>query len=261
MLELLMQIFDDLNQWISFRNNLSSELTVGFAPTMGNLHAGHRSLFVSSKKENKYTVSSLFVNPTQFNQAEDFTQYPRTLTTDLQIMEEAGVDFCILPDEKAMYPDDYNYQIHEQQISQLMEGAQRPGHFNGVLTVVMKLLQLVSPQKAYFGEKDYQQYKLIEAMTKAFFMDISIIPCPIIREPSGLAYSSRNNRLTQEQKTLAEHFAQLFQQKNKSCITIQNELMASGISVEYIEEYENRRFAAVRIGKIRLIDNYSLLST
>lgn len=253
-----MQVFHDLNEWIDFRKNLSPELTVGFAPTMGNLHAGHASLFLASQKENHYTVSSLFVNPTQFNQADDFTHYPRSLDADLQLMDASGVDFCILPHDKAMYPDQYNYQVHEQQLCQLMEGKHRPGHFNGVLTVVMKLLNLVKPQRAYFGEKDYQQYLLIREMTAAFFMDIDIIACPIIREPSGLAYSSRNNRLDQSQRTLAAVFAQLFQQKNKNCAQIQAELTAKNIAVEYIEEYENRRFAAVQIGAIRLIDNYTL---
>ncbi|OEH46993.1 Pantothenate synthetase [Legionella parisiensis] len=161
---------------------------------MGNLHAGHASLFLTSKKENDHTASSLFINPTQFNQAEDFKHYPRTLDADLKIMEDSGVDFCILPDEKSIYADGYNYQVHEHQLCQLMEGAHRPGHFNGVLTVVMKLLNLVKPHRAYFGEKDYQQYSLIHGMAKAFFMDTEIKACPTIREASGLAYSSRNNR-------------------------------------------------------------------
>lgn len=253
-----MHIFHNLHEWILFRRTLSSELALGFAPTMGNLHAGHASLFAASKKENQLTASTLFVNPTQFNQADDFKFYPRTLDADIQLMEKSGVDFCILPQEQDIYPDRYNYQIHEQQLSQLMEGVHRPGHFNGVLTVVMKLLHLVQPHKAYFGEKDYQQYVLIREMTKAFFMDVDIIACPIIREPSGLAYSSRNNRLSTEERILAEKFARLFQQKSKTCAQIQTELNAQSIHVEYIEEYEQRRFAAVRIGAIRLIDNYCL---
>ena len=251
-----MQVFKNLAEWMDCRKNLSADLNIGFAPTMGNLHAGHASLFLASKRENDCTVTSLFVNPTQFNQADDFKQYPRTLEKDLQLMSEAGVDFCILPNDKAIYPDQYNYQVHEKQLCQLMEGAHRPGHFDGVLTVVMKLLNLVKPHRAYFGEKDYQQYVLIREMTRAFFMDVDIIACPIIRESSGLAYSSRNNRLSKEEKTKAEEFARVFQQKDKSCIQIQEELNTKDIAVEYIEEYENRRFAAVRIGEIRLIDNY-----
>ncbi|CAM4468358.1 MAG: Pantothenate synthetase [Legionella sp.] len=253
-----MQIFHDLQEWMNFRKQLPTEQTIGFAPTMGNLHAGHASLFLASQKENHYTATTLFVNPTQFNQADDYKHYPRTLEADIRIMEEARVDFCILPTEKAIYPDQYNYQVHEHQLCQLMEGAHRPGHFNGVLTVVMKLLNLVKPHKAYFGEKDYQQYLLIREMIKAFFMNVDIISCPIIREPSGLAYSSRNNRLNPEEKALAEIFAQLFQQKDKTCKQLHSEISAKNIAVEYIEEYDNRRFAAVRIGDIRLIDNYCL---
>ncbi|MBI2784897.1 MAG: pantoate--beta-alanine ligase [Legionella longbeachae] len=252
-----MQIFYDLDEWVVFRSTLSVESTIGFAPTMGNLHAGHASLFLTSQKENHYTVSSLFVNPTQFNQADDLKNYPRTLEADLLIMTDSGVDFCILPNDKAMYADGYNYKVNEKKLCQLMEGSQRPGHFNGVLTVVMKLLNLVKPHTAYFGEKDYQQYLLIQGMAKAFFMNIEIKACPTIRETSGLAYSSRNNRLNQEQKLLAEEFADLFQQKNKSCQQIIEELSRKGIVVEYVEEYQGRRYAAVRIDDIRLIDNYS----
>ncbi|EEZ96283.1 pantoate--beta-alanine ligase [Legionella longbeachae D-4968] len=252
----MMQIFHNLEEWIAFRKTLATELTIGFAPTMGNLHVGHASLFTTSQKENHYTVSSLFVNPTQFNQAEDFKLYPRTLEADLRMMEDSGVDFCILPDDKAMYVDGYNYQVHEKQLCQLMEGKHRPGHFNGVLTVVIKLFNLVKPNRAYFGEKDYQQYQLIHGMAKAFFLDIEIKVCPTLREPSGLAYSSRNNRLSIEQKSIAEDFARLFQQKNKSCTQIIEELTQKNIVVEYIEEHQGRRFAAVRIGDIRLIDNY-----
>lgn len=118
-----MRLFHDLNEWIEFRKQLAHDASLGFAPTMGNLHAGHASLFLASKQQNKYTVSSLFVNPTQFlNQAEDFKHYPRTLEADSLLMEEIGVDFCILPTDKAMYPDQYNYQVQEQQLCQLIEG-------------------------------------------------------------------------------------------------------------------------------------------
>lgn len=253
-----MQVFENLNEWIRFRKTLSAEFTLGFAPTMGNLHAGHASLFLASKKENSHTATSLFVNPTQFNQAEDFKHYPRTLEADLKIMEDSGVDFCILPQEKSMYEDEYNYQVQEHQLCQIMEGTHRPGHFNGVLTVVMKLLNLVKPHRAYFGEKDYQQYLLILGMTKAFFMDVEIKACPTIRESSGLAFSSRNNRLNKDQKIIAEQFAAIFHQKNLSCNQILKQLAEKGITVEYIEEHQSRRFAAVYIGDIRLIDNYLL---
>lgn len=252
-----MQIFNNLEEWINFRRALAPSLTLGFVPTMGNLHAGHASLFVKSMQENDCSVASLFVNPTQFNQPDDFQHYPRTLEADCELLEKNGVDFCILPNEQDMYQDKYRYKVEEQELCQLMEGKQRPGHFNGVLTVVLKLLNLVKPHNAYFGEKDYQQYLLIRDMTKAFFIDTNIKPCPTIREASGLAYSSRNNRLSPEQRQLAETFASIFHQ-GQSCEAIITSLQTAGVTVEYIVDYEGRRFAAVVIGNIRLIDNISL---
>ncbi|CCD06882.1 TPA: pantoate--beta-alanine ligase [Legionella pneumophila] len=252
-----MQIFHNLNEWIRFRNSLSPDLSLGFAPTMGNLHAGHASLFLASSKENHYTVSSLFVNPTQFNNPDDYTYYPRTVDADLELMTQNRVDFCILPNENEIYADGYAYQVQENRLGQLMEGKHRPGHFNGVLTIVMKLFNLVKPTCAYFGEKDYQQLLLIQGMVKALFMDIEIKSCPTVREKSGLACSSRNNRLTPSQREIADEFAKIFHQ-NKSSAMISKELEALGITVEYIEEFQGRRFAAVKIGDIRLIDNYLL---
>lgn len=252
-----MQIISNLEEWVSLRNSLPGDLTIGFVPTMGNLHAGHASLFHASSQENHYTISSLFINPTQFNRKDDFTCYPRTIDADIELMTDAGVDFCIMPSEKDMYADGYTYQIQETELCKIMEGQHRPGHFNGVLTVVMKLLHLTRPTTAYFGEKDYQQYLLIQGMVKAFLMNIIIKCCPTIREASGLAYSSRNNRLDNNQRMLANQFAQIFHQ-NKSCESIAQELNATGIHVEYVQEYNNRRFAAVSIDEIRLIDNYSL---
>ncbi|HAT8178892.1 TPA: pantoate--beta-alanine ligase [Legionella pneumophila] len=250
-----MQIFHNLNEWIRFRNTLSPDLSLGFSPTMGNLHAGHASLFLTSSKENHYTISSLFVNPTQFNNPDDYTHYPRTIDADLELMTQNGVDFCILPNEEEIYADGYTYQIQENQLGQLMEGKHRPGHFNGVLTIVMKLFNLVKPNRAYFGEKDYQQLLLIQGMVRALFMNIEIKSCPTVREKSGLACSSRNNRLTPNQREIADKFAKIFHQ-NKSSAMITKELEALGITVEYIEEFQGRRFAAVKIGDIRLIDNY-----
>ena len=249
-----MQIFTNLDEWITFRRNLSASLSLGFAPTMGNLHLGHLSLFAAAKNAHDRVATSLFINPTQFNNPQDFIQYPRTLKQDLALLEEAGVDYCLVPDKSAMYPDNYSFQVQEQKLSNHLEGAHRPGHFTGVLTVVMKLLNLIKPQCAYFGEKDYQQYRLIEGMAKAFFMDIDIKVCPTIRENSGLAYSSRNKRLTFEEKKLAERFAAIFHQ-NKACSVLQEELKNAGIAVEYLEIFQGRRYAAVQIGQVRLIDN------
>lgn len=251
-----MDIFHDLRQWQDLRQSLPASKTIGFVPTMGNLHQGHASLFKKSLQDNDLTVASLFINPTQFNRQEDFKHYPRTLEQDLSLLEGLGVDYCLLPDDKAMYEDDFRYQIHENQESLPMEGSHRPGHFTGVLTVVMKLLNLAKPHRAYFGEKDYQQYRLIRDMAKAFFMNIDIIACPTIRENSGLACSSRNNRLNAKQRQKADEFAAVFHQ-NKACDVIRQELLNADIQVDYIEEHSNRRFAAVMIDEIRLIDNYS----
>jgi pantoate--beta-alanine ligase len=253
-----MLVFNDVKEWQRFRSTLSPSSTLGFVPTMGNLHRGHASLYEKSTQENDITVASLFINPTQFNRADDFKHYPRTLEADLALLETIGVDYCLLPNEKAIYPDHYHYQLHENHLSLLMEGQHRPGHFTGVLTIVMKLLNLVKPQRAYFGEKDYQQLQLIKGMVDAFFMDIEIKACPTIRETSCLAFSSRNNRLSIEQRTLADRFAQIFHQQHKSIDELAVELSHLQVDVEYLEEHQGRRFIAVKIGDIRLIDNYAL---
>lgn len=251
-----MKLIQNLAEWRALRSDIPNHARIGFVPTMGNLHRGHQSLFERSIGENDLSVASIFINPTQFNREDDFLNYPKTLSEDLDLLDGLGVDYCLLPTTDALYGDNYRYQIHEMQLSQLMEGMHRPGHFNGVLTVVMKLLQLVKPQNAYFGEKDYQQLLLIQDMVDAFFMDVAIIPCPTIREDSGLAFSSRNRRLTPEQKILADEFAKRFHQ-DAPCEMIKEQLEALGITVEYIEEHFNRRFIAVMIGTIRLIDNYA----
>jgi len=251
-----MQIFHHLDEWRRVRHTMSTDLSLGFVPTMGNLHRGHASLFTRSLEENNCTVASIFINPTQFNRPDDFTHYPRTLDADLELLSKLGVNYCLLPNEQAMYTDGYHYQIQENHLSLLMEGKQRPGHFTGVLTVVMKLLNLAKPHRAYFGEKDYQQLQLIRGMTECFFMDIDIKACPTIRETSGLAYSSRNNRLSKEQREVADQFALIFHQPTLTCEQIMSELHEMGVEVEYLEEQEGRRFVAVKIGDIRLIDNY-----
>lgn len=252
-----MQIFHDMKEWLAFRRSLPTNLSLGFVPTMGNLHAGHASLFEKSKQENQHTIASIFVNPTQFNRPDDFTHYPRTLENDFNLLNELQVDYCLIPSDKDMYHDNYRFQIHESELCQLMEGKHRPGHFTGVLTVVMKLLNLVKPHYAYFGEKDYQQYLLIREMVDAFFMGIEIKACPTIREKSGLAFSSRNNRLTAEQRLKAETFASIFHQQ-KPCELIIEEIKRNNIEVEYLEDYLGRRYIAVIIGNIRLIDNFLL---
>ena len=255
-----MQIFHKLDDFRQCRRELPANLSLGFVPTMGNLHLGHKSLFNASCQENDRTVVSIFINPKQFNKIDDYTNYPRTIDADLALLEEQGVDYCLLPIEQEMYADSYQFKLEESNLSLMMEGKLRPGHFTGVLTVVMKLLNLTKPQKAYFGEKDYQQLQLIRQMVMAFFIDTEIKSCPTIREPSGLAFSSRNNRLTPKERQIADKFANIFHQNENPIEQLISELNAQGIEVEYIEEYAERRYAAVKIGDVRLIDNYAALS-
>ena len=253
-----MQIFENLTDWQTVRDAIDPKSQLGFVPTMGNLHHGHLSLVETSQKNNQQTIVSLFINPTQFNNPEDFKLYPKTLDQDLQLLKNAGVNYCLIPKQEELYADHYRYQIQETELSQVLEGACRPGHFTGVLTVVMKLLQCTRPHHCYFGEKDYQQYLLIRDMAAAFFLQTKIVACPTIREPSGLAFSSRNNRLSADERVEAEHFASIFHQRGTSCEAIQKELEQRGIKVDYVQEHWNRRFAAVFVGAVRLIDNYAI---
>jgi pantoate--beta-alanine ligase len=252
-----MKVIENLQAWQQLRSKIENT-TIGFVPTMGNLHQGHLSLFQQSLEDNHLTVASIFVNPTQFNNQQDFIHYPKTLEADLAALESLGVDYCLLPTKAQIYPDDYQYQITEKQLSLQMEGNCRPGHFDGVLTIVMKLLMLVQANRAYFGEKDYQQFQLVKGMAGAFFMPTEILSKPTIRDNHGLALSSRNNRLSPEGIQQAQQFAKLFHQSTKSVTEIQVGIQQLGINIDYIEEHNNRRFAAVFVEGIRLIDNYSI---
>ncbi|MES2769940.1 MAG: pantoate--beta-alanine ligase [Bdellovibrionota bacterium] len=237
--------------------NLFSSLagkTIGFVPTMGALHEGHLTLMRKAKAENDIVVVSVFVNPTQFNNPEDLKKYPRTLDQDLKMISAVGADYLFYPEINEMYPDDYKYKVTENAFSKILCGAHRPGHFDGVLSVVMKLFNIVRPTKAYFGEKDYQQLKLIQGMVESFFMNLEIVPVPIVRDEKGLALSSRNQRLSEEGLERARKFAQIFKQ-DKTLEDIDEELTAKNIEVEYLEEHFGRKFAAVHIEGVRLIDN------
>ncbi len=228
--------------------------STGFVPTMGALHEGHASLIRRSVCENGRTVASVYLNPTQFNSAEDLEKYPVSPAADAALLEGLGVDVLFAPDYGEMYPEGYRYRVIENGFSGLLCGASRPGHFEGVLTVVMKLLNLVRPDRAYFGEKDWQQYRLIEGMKEAFFMDVEIVPCPIVREPSGLAMSSRNRRLTPDELSLAPALYRELS-SGRTVEEIRKNLEGAGFAVDYLEEREGRLFAAAFLGKVRLIDN------
>ncbi|MGZ3689254.1 MAG: pantoate--beta-alanine ligase, partial [Bdellovibrionota bacterium] len=199
------RIFESVAEWKKFRPELSGGL--GFVPTMGALHEGHLSLCERSREENAGTLVSLFVNPTQFNDPRDLERYPRTLEADLEKLTRAGVDYVLCPSSSELYPDDYRFRVSESEKSVLLCGAHRPGHFDGVLTVVLKLLNLAGADAAYFGEKDFQQLTLIREMTEALFHPTRIVGCPTVREADGLAMSSRNRLLSPEARKLAPALA------------------------------------------------------
>jgi pantoate--beta-alanine ligase len=255
-----MKIINSIDQYLGLRNEINQGST-GFVPTMGALHEGHESLVKRSVKECDITVASIYVNPTQFNNADDLANYPDTLEKDVRILESLGTDYLFLPTFDEIYPDNFRYQIEESELSKHLCGAHREGHFTGVLTIVMKLLNIVDPDFAYFGEKDYQQYLLIKEMTEAFFMDVNIISCPTVREQDGLALSSRNQNLDICSRQKAPLIHKLLT-SNKSDCQISNQLADAGFDVDYIATTNGRRFAAAFVGEkgkqVRLIDNVVL---
>lgn len=177
--------------------------TVGLVPTMGALHEGHASLVRRSVSENGVTVVSVFVNPTQFNDKNDLKNYPRTLDADCKLLEECGADYVLAPTVEEMYPTPDNRHFEYPPVSTVMEGAHRPGHFNGVCQVVSRLFYIAKPDRAYFGEKDWQQIAVIKAMVKHLGLKVNIVECPIVRDADGLARSSRNTLLTPDERAIA----------------------------------------------------------
>ena len=258
-----MLIIKSVNELIQWRRHAPSRGftpkngAIGFIPTMGALHEGHAKLFKTSVAENETTVASIFVNRTQFNNADDFEKYPKTLEHDIQVCEECGISVLFLPEFQQIYPDNYRFKVTESPFSNILCGKFRPGHFDGVLTVVLKLFQIVSPDNAYFGEKDYQQFLLISEMTKAFFLKTNVIPVETVRESSGLAKSSRNVRLSETNKILASQIYKHLM-SSEGLEKIKDELTALHIEVEYLEEHFGRRFIAAIIGGVRLIDNVKI---
>jgi len=224
---------------------------------MGALHAGHLSLVERCIGENDLTLVSSFVNPTQFDDPHDLERYPRTYQADLELLQQAGADFLLLPEAGEIYRDQYHYQVVENELSRQLCGPHRPGHFEGVLTVVLKLLNIARADRAYFGEKDYQQYLLIRGMCQTFFQPTQIIACPTVREPDGLALSSRNRLLSDSDRQRAADFPRLLAEPGPAAV-IADRLRAAGFDVDYVEERYGRRFGAVRIAGVRLIDNIPL---
>jgi pantoate--beta-alanine ligase len=251
-----MKIFESMAQWQACRDALR-ESPLGLVPTMGALHRGHLSLVEASRQQNALTIVSVFINPTQFDDKTDFEKYPADSRSDLQQLEDAGVDIVLLPDAAQIYRDDYRFKVTEGDFSRRLCGAHRPGHFDGVLTVVMRLLNLVRPNNAYFGEKDYQQLQLIRDMVKAFFMPVNIVACATVREADGLAMSSRNQHLDTGLRAQAPALYAALKQ-SRTADEARQVLASKGFEVDYVEDIENRRLAAARLGNTRLIDNVEI---
>jgi len=228
--------------------------TIGFVPTMGALHDGHLSLIERADRDNDRVVVSIFVNPTQYDDPEDLDSYPRSLAADTNRAAAAGADFIFQPAFNDLYHDDYRFRITETGFSRELEGAHRQGHFDGVLTVVLKLLNIVGADRAYFGDKDWQQQKLVRDMTKAFFHRTEIIGCPIVRETDGLAMSSRNVHLTAADRARAPELHRILS-GGGPIEAMRRQLAEVGFTVDYVERLDDRIVGAVRLGKVRLIDN------
>lgn len=254
---------------------------IGFVPTMGALHQGHISLIDISKNQTDITVCSIFVNPTQFNNPEDLKHYPRTPETDIKLLEEAGCDVLYMPEVADIYPENDNRKFDFGYLDRILEGAKRPGHFNGVGQVVSILLEGVKPDKAFFGIKDYQQVMIVKSLVRQLNLPVEIVACPILREPDGLAMSSRNMRLDKQERIIASMVPRIMQQAN--VIVKENSIAAAKqfvseitskvniMKLDYFEvcdaetlnnlpDFDSKQKAvsliAVFVGNIRLIDNW-----
>ena len=219
--------------------------TVGLVPTMGALHEGHASLVKKSVEDNDITVVSIFVNPTQFNDPKDLNSYPRDLDADCKLLESVGADYVFAPSVDEMYPTKDTRNFEFPPVSTVMEGAHRPGHFNGVCQVVSRLFYIVRPDRAYFGEKDWQQIAVVKAMVKSLGLNVSIVECPIVREPDGLACSSRNTLLSADERAIAPNifkalkdsidYAQSHTLKETHDKVVDQINATDGLDVEYYE--------------------------
>jgi pantoate--beta-alanine ligase len=278
-----MHIFQEIRPLKAFLEQIrrSSE-SIGFVPTMGALHPGHISLIQASQKQNQKTICSIYVNPTQFNNAQDLAKYPRTLEQDIELLRQQGCDAVFCPTNAEMYAADSILKFDFGYLNTEMEGRYRPGHFSGVALVVSKLFNIVRPDVAYFGQKDYQQFKIIERLVSELKFDIALQCMPIVRERDGLAMSSRNARLNQEDRKKA---AQLYQAllfakellgNNKPMADVRSQVESQfnsvgGIRLEYLQlanatnllPLENVQgksilLIAAYVGEVRLIDNLLL---
>lgn len=258
--------------------------SVGFVPTMGALHEGHLSLVKQAKEACQRVIVSIFVNPTQFGANEDFATYPRSLRSDIEMLKSLDVDAVFSPQAIEIYPAGFQTFVSNSEMSKVLCGAQRPNHFQGVLTVLMKLFQLINPSMVMLGKKDYQQLRVVERMVEDFYLPTQIVGCEIVREQDGLAMSSRNRRLTEEHRRVAptlyralQHIQQSFQSGQRQVAALyeagKRQLEAEKAlqlqyleirdqkSLEAIDGFINRPavcFVAALLGQVRLIDNIEL---
>ena len=277
-----MQIIQDISLTKSLCRSLKQEGALGFVPTMGYLHEGHLSLVKQSVKENPNTIVSIFVNPSQFGQNEDLATYPRDLERDVALLKECGVEYIFNPSAQAIYPDGFDTWVVPDKLAGVLCGKSRPGHFRGVATVVLKLLNITNPDHMYMGIKDYQQLRILKQMIIDLHLDCDIVACPIVREADGLAMSSRNSYLNPDERKRALSLYQgllrareLYAQGERDCgliiNTIKENIQDSGGRIDYIEcvdplslqsvsdaDDDTRMMLAVYFGKTRLIDNMAL---
>jgi pantoate--beta-alanine ligase len=276
-----MQVINTIAEMRKLRRQLSEP--VGFVPTMGYFHEGHLSLVRQARKENPTVVVSIFVNPTQFGPDEDFQDYPRDLNRDLELLEREKVDIVFVPSEEEMYPRDFNSWVDVEKVTERLEGASRPEHFRGVATICAKLLNIIQPTRAYFGQKDAQQAVVIKKMVADLNMNLEIIIMPTVRESNGLAMSSRNIYLNPEERQAATVLfkalslaRELWQGGEKDADKIRHQMtsmiqkeplaridyvsIADANTLEELKKIDCPAivFLAVRIGKTRLIDNVIL---
>jgi pantoate--beta-alanine ligase len=231
--------------------------TVGLVPTMGAFHEGHLALFRAAREENDLVVASLFVNPAQFGAGEDLEKYPRDEERDARLAEEVGVDILFAPDADELYPPGFQTWVDVEELGRRLEGEYRPGHFRGVATVCLKLFNIVRPNRAYFGQKDAQQVAVIKRMVRDLDHEVRIRVVPTVRDPDGLALSSRNAYLSPEERELALQLPRALATRDPELARAS----LNGLDVDYVEvaDFEPRVLAgAVRVGETRLIDNVVL---
>lgn len=278
---IILRSLQEIQNWVSATK--SSEKSIGFVPTMGALHAGHISLVESSIKDNDQTIVSIFVNPTQFNNPEDLEKYPRTEDADIKLLQKSSVNAVFIPTVKTIYPNGQNsISFNFNNLENQMEGKFRPGHFDGVGTVVKRLLEITQPTRAYFGEKDFQQLRIIQQMVQSEKLPVEIVPIAIKREEDGLAMSSRNVRLSKEMRKEAPIIYQILTEAKayleNHTITetkkwVEKRFLQTKLNLEYFEIADEKKletasqkidnqilraFIAVFANNIRLIDNLRL---